>query len=82
MQIGRVLNATRILGKQQGYLSLPVRDEAMHCAVADALIPTMTTAWLPTPKELAAINAGAPIHVRIFGTEHPPMMVDVGEIPE
>jgi hypothetical protein len=27
----------------------------------------MITAWLPTPAELAALNAGAAIHVRILG---------------
>jgi len=42
----------------------------------------MVTAWHPTPKELEALNAGAPVHVRILGREHPPIMVDVGEILE
>ena len=42
----------------------------------------MTTAWLPTPDELVALLAGAPIHVRILGTAHPPIMVEVGAAPE
>jgi len=42
----------------------------------------MVTAWLPTPKELEALNAGAPVHVRIIGIHHPPIMVEVGETPE
>ena len=25
---------------------------------------------------------GAPVHVRILGTAHPPIMVEVGEVPE
>ena len=39
----------------------------------------MTTAWIPTPEEIAAILAGAPIHVRIIGTAHPPIMVTTGD---
>lgn len=33
MQIGRVEGCTRVLGKSQGYLGLPVRDETINCAV-------------------------------------------------
>jgi hypothetical protein len=82
MQIGRIKNATRLLGKSQGYLGLPVRDETINCKVGGEATPSMVTAWLPTPKELEALNAGAPVHVRILGTGHPPIMVEVGEIPE
>jgi hypothetical protein len=81
MQIGRIENSTRILGKSQGYAGLPVRDEAINCKVA-GLVNSMVTAWLPTPKELEALNAGAPVHVRILGTQHPPIMVTVGDVPE
>ena len=28
MEIGRILGATRVLGKSQGYLGLPIRDDA------------------------------------------------------
>lgn len=82
MQIGRVRNATRVLGKSQGYLGLPIRDEAVNCTVGGEGTPSMVTAWLPTPKELDALNAGAPVHVRIIGSAHPPIMVEVGEVPE
>lgn len=89
MQIGRILGATRILGKAQGYMGLPVRDEAItvrdetiNCTVDGEGTPSMVTAWLPTPKELEALNAGASVHVRILGTVHPPIMVDVGEVPK
>lgn len=80
MQIGRIQNATRVVGKAQGYLGLPLRDEAINSTV-DGLTPSMVTAWFPTPKELDAINAGAPIHVRILGNIPPPMMVEVGPVP-
>jgi hypothetical protein len=82
MQIGRIKNATRVIGKSQGYMGLPLRDEKINCTVNGPATPAMVTAWHPTPKELEAINAGAPVHVRILGTSHPPIMVDVGEIPE
>jgi hypothetical protein len=82
MQAGRIQNATRVLGKQQGYLGLPVRDELINSKVTGENTPCMVTAWHPTPKELAALNAGAPVHVHIVGTAHPPIRVEVGEIPE
>ena len=82
MQIGRVANATRVIGKSQGYMGLPLRDEVINCTVGGEGTPAMVTAWHPTPKELAALNAGAPVHVRIIGTGHPPIMVEVGEVPE
>jgi hypothetical protein len=81
MQIGMVEGATRILGKSQGYLGLPVRDELLNCSVNGEGTPAMTTAWFPTPDEIAAIVAGAPVHVRILGTAHPPIMVEVGAPP-
>lgn len=82
MQIGRISGATRILGKGQGYAGLPVRDEPINCSVEGPNTPSMVTAWLPTPKELAALNSGAAVHVRLLGKQHPPIMVDVGEVPE
>ena len=82
MQIGRILNATRVIGKEQGYMGLPLRDEVINCSVGGPNVPSMTTAWIPTPKELKALNAGAPVHVRLVGISHPPIMVEVGEIPK
>jgi hypothetical protein len=82
MQIGRVSGTTRVLGKSQGYMGLPVRDELINCSVGGDGTPAMVTAWLPTPRELEALNAGAPVHVRILGTAHPPIIVEVGDPPE
>lgn len=82
MQIGRIKDATRVIGKAQGYMGLPLRDEPINCTVNGPDTPSMVTAWLPTPKELEALNKGAPVHVRILGTMHPPIMVTVGEVPE
>lgn len=82
MQIGRISGATRVVGKGQGYLGLPVRDDVINCTVNGPNTPEMVTAWLPTPDELAALNAGAAIHVHIIGTAHPPIIVDVGSEPD
>lgn len=76
MQIGRIEGATRVMGKSQGYLGLPVRDEKTDD------VPCMVTSWHPTPKELAALNAGAPVHVRVLGRSHPPISVGIGPTPE
>jgi hypothetical protein len=82
MQIGRIEGCTRVIGKSQGYLGLPLRDELMNCTVNGDRTPAMVTAWLPTPDELAALNAGAAIHLRVLGTLHPPVMVTVGKPPD
>ena len=82
MQIGVIEGATRIIGKSQGYEGLPLRDEVINCTVGGEGTPAMITAWLPTPAEPDALNRGAAMHVRIIGTSHPPIMVDVGPTPE
>lgn len=81
MQIGRIQGTTRVIGKAQGYMGLPLRDETINCKVGGLGTMAMVTAWHPTPKELAALNAGAPVHVRIVGNCHPPIMVETGPIP-
>ncbi|MDJ1632687.1 hypothetical protein [Rhizobium rhizogenes] len=81
MQIAMIEGATRIIGKSQGYLGLPIRDEAINCTVGGDGTPCMVTAWQPTPDELVRLNAGASVHLRLLGTAHPPVMVEVGEAP-
>lgn len=81
MQIGRIEGATRVLGKSQGYLGLPLRDVLLPTTVDGPETPCMETAWLPTPAEIERINAGAPVILRVVGFQHPPVMVDVGEVP-
>jgi hypothetical protein len=65
---------TRVCGKHQGYLGLPIRDE--HTADGG---PMMVTAWTPTPAELEALNRGANVYIKILGTTPPPMKVEVDE---
>jgi hypothetical protein len=81
MHIGRIKDATRVIGQRQGYLGLPLRDITIDCPVNGPTTPAMETAWLPTPEEIAAIVAGAPVLLRILGNEHPPVLVYVGETP-
>lgn len=81
MLIGTIEGVTRVIGKSQGYLGLPLRDEVMNCKVNGEGTPAMVTAWQPTPEELARLNAGASVHLRVLGTVHPPVMVGVGDPP-
>ncbi|WDA11418.1 hypothetical protein [Paracoccus marcusii] len=81
MLIGTIEGVTRIIGKSQGYLGLPLRDELINCTVGGQGTPAMVTAWQPTPDELARLNAGASVHLRVLGTVHPPVMVGVGDPP-
>lgn len=71
-----IAGVSRVLGKSQGYIGLPVRDEEREG------VPAMTTAWEPTPEEIDAIRAGAKIEITILGTAHPPIIVGVGNLPE
>ena len=82
MQVGRINGCTRVIGKSQGFIGLPIRDELIHAKVTGENTPCMTTAWFPTPMELAALNGGAPVYVQLIGTNHPPIMVEVGELPD
>ncbi len=81
MLIGRIQGTTRVLGKSQGYLGLPIRDEIVKLDNGDE-VSTMVSAWTPTPGELAALNAGASIHVSLWGQSHPPIMLGVGQTPD
>lgn len=82
MQIGRISGCTRVLGKSQGYLGLPLRDVLLDDPVNGPDTPAMETAWFPTPTEIAAINAGAPVILRVLGHVHPPVMIYTGEAPQ
>jgi hypothetical protein len=81
MQIGMIEGHTRIIGKSQRYLGLPLRDVVINSTVTGPETPAMETAWFPTPKEIEAINAGAPIILTIIGEGHPPVMLSVGGVP-
>lgn len=87
MQIAMIENHTRVCGKSQGFLGLPIRDELVEVP-GFGICNQMTTAWTPTPDELERLSKGACVHIKLLG-ENPtfgplpmPMIVEVGEIPE
>lgn len=83
MLIGRISGATRRLGAPANWKEedhgrcdyLPIRDEQTPQG------PVMTSAWEPTPDELALILKGAPVMLTVWGTAHPPVALHVGEPP-
>ena len=78
MNIGSISKATRRIGKSQGFQTLPVRDEPVPGAPD---VNQMVTAWTPSQDELALLNKGASIHLILMGTQHPPVIVCVGDVP-
>lgn len=79
MMIKRIEGATRVIGKSQGFMGLPLRDEVITCTVSGPGVPSMVSAWEPTPEELQRLNAGAPVLLRVLGSAHPPVMIEVGD---
>jgi hypothetical protein len=73
MMVQMIRGCTRILGKAQGYLGLPIRDE-----IVDE-INMMSSIWEPTPAELVKLVAGAPVKIIVMGSAHPPIKVEVGD---
>ncbi len=69
----RIDGATRVVGREQGYLSLALRDEP----IGDPAENCMVTSWEPTPDELKALNCGGHVYIRILGRNHPPIGVGV-----
>ena len=71
----------RLLGRDQGYLALPVRDEQIETKqLKDGAYTSkncMVTSWEPTPEELWLLNEGGHVRIRILGTVHPPIGVGV-----
>lgn len=63
-------------GKTDDYLALRV-----------LMVPNETwgaiqySAWEPTPTELARLNAGAHVILGVCGLSHPPVSIQVGEVP-
>ncbi len=81
MDIARIERATRVLGKSQGFRGLPIRDQSVNGKINGEAEFEMVSAWTPTPEELAKLNQGASVHLHVYGTEHPPVRIEVGEPP-
>lgn len=82
MLIQMIEGCTRVIGKAQGYMGLPLKDSKIDCPISGPGTPIMTSSWMPTPEELVVLNAGAPVYVTIYGTSHPPILVATGPLPE
>jgi len=68
---------TRRIGKAQGYLGLAIRDD-----IIPDYGPVMISAWELTPDEIEQINKGASIHLYVLGTQHAPVRLVIGTLPE
>jgi len=73
----RIEGYTRELAKDQPeYTPLCIRDEVAILRPPGGLpqnVPAMVAAFEPTPQQLATLNAGGKIYVRILGTSWPPI---------
>ncbi|MEN7527831.1 hypothetical protein [Cupriavidus sp. DL-D2] len=82
MNIGTIEGFTRVLGAPKDWdhskgacEGLPVLD------VATDQGPVMVSAWLPSPEDLKALQAGMPILLMIYGKAHPVVSVAVQREP-
>lgn len=78
MIVARIEGFTRVLGKSQGYIGLPIKDTIL--GVDGGEFPVMISAWEPTPEDLRALNEGGKIYLAVFGTSHPPVLMSTKEI--
>ena len=74
----RISNATRIMAETQDeYHALAIRDEVFEDGT-----PCMTSVWEPTPAELAMLNAGGAVVLRILGRQFPPVTLETQPPPK
>ena len=80
MDIDTIPGATVVLGAPKGW---DPAVEGVECRGLPVIFngQTFTSQWRPSPDEIAAIFAGAPIHLHIYGDSHPPVALSVGPIP-
>lgn len=86
MLIRKIAGCTHDIGKDQGYLNLPIRVTPHHLEIAGATHQTVLveSAWEPNPEELEKLNAGESVIVQLVGAlPHPPIRVyvDSGDTP-
>ena len=66
---------THIIGRDQGYGGLPIRGEVID--VNGGVLEVMASSWTPTPRELRTLLQGGSIVLRVGGTMHPPVSMNV-----
>ena len=73
----RIADTTVVIGEPIGW----DKDRDGPCAGLPIRIsmseghPIMESAWEPTPAELAALNNGGKVYLRVVGSSHPPVML-------
>jgi hypothetical protein len=73
----RIKGSTRYLGAPAGWTP-DTSGNCAHLAIRDSTagdMPIMESSWEPTPDELAVLNRGGKVYLRIVGINHPPVMV-------
>ncbi|WP_321902025.1 hypothetical protein [Paraburkholderia tropica] len=78
MLIREIEGATRHLGAPTDWDQSKAACNVLP--IADVMTesgPFMVSAWSPTAEELAALNAGAPLYLRIAGSSHPVVALTV-----
>ncbi|UPT53328.1 hypothetical protein [Synechococcus phage Ssp-JY38] len=73
MNVEKPAGCTRVLGEEQGYLPLPIRDELTRDSGTGIELPSMVSCYRPTPEELTCLLNGGRIYLRILGNAHPPV---------
>lgn len=80
----RIEGATRYLGAPPNWQP-EANGECSHLAIVDTKLdggmPVMISAWEPTPAELEAMLAGAPVYLQVCGSVHPPVCIWV-QVPK
>ena len=76
----RIEGANAMYGAPEGW------DEARDglCGVLPVRVqrPYHISAWTPLPEELAALNAGAAVHLYLMVPRQPVVAVSVGPVPD
>lgn len=80
MLIAAIAGATRRLGAPKDW-NEEAQGQCMGLPILDTTDahgnPVMVSAWQPTPDELRALNAGAPVYLWVYSVGHPPVMLTV-----
>ncbi len=71
----RIHGQTRVVGLDQRYRPLPIVD------IVTEGVPYMLTVWHPTEDEMRRLNEGCHVQLSVMGTVHPPVKIDVTDIP-
>jgi hypothetical protein len=77
---GKPSNEIACIGESQGYRGLYVHFGLTFDHASEKQTTQLTTAYMPSPDELARLNAGKPIEISIINVrQHPPIRVSVPE---